>query len=772
MTTAEIAHVSNPAAPRLALSAIVPSLTNPRTHFDPTALQELAQSIKSLDVLQPILVRRLPGSRVGETFTDRRKGDPLPTHEIVAGERRYRAAKLAGLESVPVLERELSDDQVLHMQIVENLQREGLHPLEEAEAYRRILDLPSQAEKSMELRVAALANEVKKSPRYIYVTLQLLKLCDFARGIFMRPNVLPRSIALQIATIGNEAGQIEATKRICGLVQQGKEWVQGDAGLTQREAAQYVRDNHRLVLSKAPFPIKVVFAGVTACTECEKNTDNSPHLVDESEAKRPPATCTDPSCYGKKNTEHAKQVAEAARQAGQKVITGKAAEKIAPYESRPDTFTYGSEYMPLSAFLYSEVDPKHSGKTVKQLLGADIPKPVLIERADGKGFIEALPKKDVLRLLKERGLTRKASSPGKNDDQRAREAKAKREKEWRTETAQQLLAAVPGVNNQDALRSQLLLPMMVQIFQHLGNDATKHLLRLLQWEDSALKGYPSDDKVANHLKTLDGTQINQYIVAAQIASELQVPTWSSSYQTPAIEDMCELLDVDGEAIRAKQNAERKEAEKAKVAKRPAVKKVVATKTAAPARKTSTKKAHGPSSKPVTDSPASAAAKASEPQEANADSIPVIGDTVRVKERLKGHGGKLRKCCGKTGRIASRVMGGDSDDWMVAIDGGDTVRLERSEFVLTIKPLKPAGAPAIDPSSARPFSTASKSSTTAKAPAKKAAAKGANGAKKGNGSKEIDQGELELDNGTKLKPQPAWPFPTVDNPDPFGKGARA
>ncbi len=98
----------------------------PRTVFDDAALQELSQSIAEKGIIQPLLVRP--------------KGDK---YEIVAGERRWRAAKLAGLSEVPVLIRELSDQETLEIALIENLQREDLNPLEEARAFQGLLDLGS-----------------------------------------------------------------------------------------------------------------------------------------------------------------------------------------------------------------------------------------------------------------------------------------------------------------------------------------------------------------------------------------------------------------------------------------------------------------------------------------------------------------------------------------------------------------------------------------------------------------------------------------------------
>ena len=105
------------------IDLIRPNRYQPRSHFAPDELTQLSESIQTQGVLQPILVRKLDAG-----------------FELVAGERRLRAAKLAGLERVPVVVKEVSDAQMLELSIVENIQRENLNPMEEAEAYHRLIE--------------------------------------------------------------------------------------------------------------------------------------------------------------------------------------------------------------------------------------------------------------------------------------------------------------------------------------------------------------------------------------------------------------------------------------------------------------------------------------------------------------------------------------------------------------------------------------------------------------------------------------------------------
>jgi ParB family chromosome partitioning protein len=136
------------------LELIVPGSMQPRTHFDETSLQGLADSIRSHGIVQPLVVRR--------------RGDG---YELIAGERRWRAAKLAGLAKVPVVVKEVPDDSLLEIALIENIQREDLNPIEEAQAYKKLIE-------SVGLTQEALATRVGRDRSYITNYLRLLRLPD------------------------------------------------------------------------------------------------------------------------------------------------------------------------------------------------------------------------------------------------------------------------------------------------------------------------------------------------------------------------------------------------------------------------------------------------------------------------------------------------------------------------------------------------------------------------------------------------------------------
>jgi ParB family chromosome partitioning protein len=136
------------------LDSIVPGPMQPRTHFDEVSLESLAESIRSHGIVQPLLVRR------------RENG-----YELIAGERRWRAAKLAGLARVPVVVKEVPDQSLLEIALIENIQRENLNPIEEAQAYKKLIE-------TVGLTQEALASRVGRDRSYITNYLRLLRLPD------------------------------------------------------------------------------------------------------------------------------------------------------------------------------------------------------------------------------------------------------------------------------------------------------------------------------------------------------------------------------------------------------------------------------------------------------------------------------------------------------------------------------------------------------------------------------------------------------------------
>ncbi len=195
--TAEPAGASPGAPASLLLTDLVPGQYQPRTRMDEGALYELAESIKAQGIMSPILVRRLSdGPNAGK-------------YEIIAGERRFRASKLAGLDSVPVLVREVPDEAAAAMALIENIQREDLNPLEEAQGLQRLV-------KEFGLTHEAAAQAVGRSRSAASNLLRLLNLAEPVQVMLMAGDIdmghARALLALDRATQITAANQISARK--------------------------------------------------------------------------------------------------------------------------------------------------------------------------------------------------------------------------------------------------------------------------------------------------------------------------------------------------------------------------------------------------------------------------------------------------------------------------------------------------------------------------------------------------------------------------------
>jgi ParB/RepB/Spo0J family partition protein len=281
------------------LGHIKPSKTNPRKHFDKNALGQLSESIKKQGMLSPILVRKLSS------------GD----YEIVAGERRYRAAKLAGLKEIPAIVRDLTDTEALEVQVVENLQREDVHPLEEAEGYEQLI------RRSGYKTADDIAAKIGKSRSYVYSRMNLCALLPECRKMFYEGK-LSASTALLIARMPADQ-QEPAAKDIIG--ESDNFWVDGP--MSYREAKELIEGEYMLNLSDAVFDTKdpdlVKSAG--NCEECLKRTGNEPDLFSDIQRTD---VCTDPECFKTKKSRWKEKVLNDAEEKGKTVLSLGECEKI------------------------------------------------------------------------------------------------------------------------------------------------------------------------------------------------------------------------------------------------------------------------------------------------------------------------------------------------------------------------------------------------------------------------------------------------------------
>jgi ParB/RepB/Spo0J family partition protein len=260
-------------------------------------LKELAASIGAVGILEPLMVRAHPTKNSGAL-------------ELVFGHRRLRAAKLAELKTAPVVVRELTDEQAIEIQAVENLQRQDIHPLEEAEQYEQLVKIGRSADD--------IAAKVGKSKSYVHQRLKLLSLCETVRKAFADDRITP-GIAVLIARIPSAEAQIEAMEECAGddfepprTVADAREWIEQQFMLRLDDAA-FDRGDAELVPKAGP------------CTTCHKRTGAQKELFADVKSGD---LCTDRKCFEGKVVAHGKRRLEIAKESGTPVLEGKNAEKV------------------------------------------------------------------------------------------------------------------------------------------------------------------------------------------------------------------------------------------------------------------------------------------------------------------------------------------------------------------------------------------------------------------------------------------------------------
>ena len=190
------------------IAKVEPNREQPRKNFDEDALLELSESIKQFGLLQPILVQ-----------------DRKDHYEIIAGERRWRAAKLAGLKEVPVIIKNLTEQEIVEIALIENIQREDLNPIEEAQAYKKLLT-------EFNLKQDEVAERVSKSRTAITNSMRLLKLCDEVQQMVI-DDMISTGHARAILSVENPEEQYALAQRIF------------DEKLSVRDVEKLVKNLHK-----------------------------------------------------------------------------------------------------------------------------------------------------------------------------------------------------------------------------------------------------------------------------------------------------------------------------------------------------------------------------------------------------------------------------------------------------------------------------------------------------------------------------------------------
>lgn len=181
--------VEKPVEQKIRLSQIEPNREQPRKNFDEDALQELSDSIRQYGVIQPLVVKK-----------------NIDYYEIIAGERRWRAAKMAGLKEVPVIIKDYTEQEIVEISLIENIQREDLNPIEEALAYKRLME-------EFHLKQDEIANRVSKSRTAVTNSLRLLKLDERVSQMLIHEQLTTGHVRALLAIEDGDA-QYEAAQKI------------------------------------------------------------------------------------------------------------------------------------------------------------------------------------------------------------------------------------------------------------------------------------------------------------------------------------------------------------------------------------------------------------------------------------------------------------------------------------------------------------------------------------------------------------------------------
>jgi len=437
------------------LAEITASLTNPRTSFDPAKLTELAEDIKRRGVDSPILLRPLPGTRVADT-------DRKVKYEIVFGERRYRASQQAGVPTIPARVRELSDEQALEAQLVENLHRTDLTALEEAEGYQRLMD-------HCQITAEQLAERIEKSRTYVYNRLKLLDLGLEGRAA-LRDGKIDHSVAMLVARIPD--GKLQA--KFLKDVMRGD---YDDEPLSYRRAQQRAQSEYMLKLADARFKITTadLVPGVGSCKDCSKRTGANPDLFSDVKSAD---VCTDPPCFHKKEEAATALLVKEAEAKGQTVIAGKEAEEL--------HLGYGASAKFKGYKRLDDKDDSPTGEPLRKIIGklmeAKGIKPTMLEHPTKKGqLVAALPNDVANTLLKEvqqQAKAEKKETPKAVQDlldEKAHQEKARLDAKYEREVRAQIIANTWDQIQHAATTFKAQGSFTLDVHRHLADKAAWNL---------------------------------------------------------------------------------------------------------------------------------------------------------------------------------------------------------------------------------------------------------------------------------------------------------
>ncbi len=450
------------------IDKVLPSKFNPRKTFEKVGMKELEDSIKKHGILQPILVRGAE-TKKGEVF--------FSTYEIICGERRHRAAVAAGLKQIPVRVVEMDDASVLEVQVIENLQRADLHPLEEAEGYESLID------KHGYTNAEDIAAKVGKSTGYVYGRMKLCNLIPECRKMFYREELTPAT-AILIARMPKDV-QLEAAKAITEEQWNGK--------MSTEQARRHIQNNYMLNLKDAKFAKNdKICPERGSCTTCLKRTKNDTLLFDDigKEDK-----CTDAECFNAKKQAVVDIAIEKAKKTGHTVVDSEKA------------FQYGSQlsggFKALDSICYKD----GKNRTYKELMKNSDIKPLLA--VDGEGRVhEVINPKDIDNSLKKLGVLaeKEKSTPVDEEMVKVREA-----------VHFKAVADLSECIRKD--KEQNFWTLIADLLLSRATTETKKII--VRRMDPTVKPVDANKYLEDHVKGIEASDLPQFVLELLVSPEYQ-----------------------------------------------------------------------------------------------------------------------------------------------------------------------------------------------------------------------------------------------------------
>jgi ParB family transcriptional regulator, chromosome partitioning protein len=466
----------------IALDKIAEAKTNPRRNFDPAKLKELSENIRIHGVLQPILVRPLAN------------GDP-DRYEVVAGARRYRAAKTAGRPWIPARVVLLTDSEALEIQCIENLLREDIHELDEAEGYARLLQL------GKDYTPDVIAEKVGKSRQYVYGRLQLLKLDQKLKDSFYRSH-MNVAVALRLARL-QPKDQVEAFKY---FRRDGRD---GQFAATIRDVDEWIKREVFLNLDSAAFKKDdpTLYPEAGPCTTCPKRTGASPFLFPDLQQKLA-NTCTDPGCF-KAKIERFIQIQVKQHPDAVKIASGYLDWQRQENAKRQGIITEYTEVR--------EGACPHSVKAVVVAAGHNAAAQVGVTKY-------VCTNKD----CKTHGRQRYSLTPAERAARKTQAEALRIQQEYRRRLLEEIFKRVP-----DQLARHELDFVALRYLEQLGDDHQHRIFKFFGWEapksNGAYGGYADYPKLASpKLEAMTAASLGKFLMVCALASDLYSPAYIGS----------------------------------------------------------------------------------------------------------------------------------------------------------------------------------------------------------------------------------------------------